>query len=211
MTAEQISSVAQECYDRAVRTGRPSRDVAREIVARQDPDLVLAMAVELVVDAVARAQRQATLDAERRAQGEPSLHEAARPWPMSPMPRKGTTARRKWETETPEGRAYAEQCVKDQIRADQMMMGVIGNALNRYAEDLRIQWTAELLDSTFTLADGTPVAWGEATVEQHAERRQMFLNNAHANMEGAARHEVALRELQASGKPTLRDMVGAAA
>lgn len=71
----------------------------------------------------------------------------------------------------------------------------------------RMEWTAELLDSTFALADGSRVTWGDATADQHRERVDMFRRNALANLEGAARHEQAIDALMESGAKSLRKMV----
>lgn len=193
-----MQTIAQECYDRAKETDRPTRDIAVEMVAGLPIAAVRAMAVEFLVDVVSRAQRDAALAVERNAE--------RRPTQMQEVPRKGTKARRDWEANTPEGRAYRDDMDAITARHDQMLFGVIGKALERYAEDLKIEWTAELLDSTFGLRDGTQVTWGDATVEQHRERRQMFLDNAHANMEGAARHEIALRQLEETGARTLHEL-----
>lgn len=205
MTTERIADIVQQCYDIAVRTGRPTREVAATLLADEDSRLVAEVAVEFIVSTVARAQRAKTLDAERAAQrfARPSAPRES----MSRIPRKGTKARLWWEANTADGQAWAEQEAEADARSTQMFRGVVMHALDRYTEDLRVAWTAELLDSTFTLTDGSLVAWGDATIDQHAQRRHMFLTNAHAHMEGAARHELALQALRESGAETLRQMV----
>lgn len=202
--SKRAAEIIQSCYDTAKAQGRETRDVANEIIPTLSPDLIRFMAAEFVVAAVARAQRAAALDVERSAERHERQLAAEG---SSRIPRKGTAARRDWEMNTPEGQMWAGAAAADEMRSLQMFYGVIGSALDRYAEDLRIKWTSELLDSTFALSDGAVVTWGEATIEQHAERRQMFLNNAHGNMEGAARHEIAMRELKETGADCLRAMV----
>lgn len=81
--------------------------------------------------------------------------------------------------------------------------------IKQYSEELRMEWTLELLSSPFALADGTLVTWGEATVEHHAERVELFQRNAAANLEGAARHQAALRDLGAAGAACLNELVDA--
>lgn len=193
----EIADLVQQCHKVSLRDQRATRGVAIDLVdALPDGELLRRLAAEFLVDATARAARARTLEKERQAVADRQRDIAqANSTPEALVRRRQLKAERDAE----------------ELRDMQMFHGVLGRALDRYAEDLRVRWTAELLDSTFTLSDGTPVTWGDATVEQHAERRQMFLNNAHANMEGAARHELALRELEASGKPTLREMVGVAA
>lgn len=208
---ESIQSLAQECYDRARAGSRPTREVARELVAEASPSLVATLAVEYLVGVVASAQRADTREAERASEVRPTASLYESPQSTGRIPRKGSQARADWERNTEEGRAWAEAEEAAEIRRWQMTLGVLGKALERYAEDLHIKWTAELLDSSFALRDGSVISWGDASIEQHRERRQMFLDNAHVNMEGAARHEVAIRELEASGTDTLRALVGASA
>jgi hypothetical protein len=204
---DPLTALVQRCYDDAVATKRPTRSIAERLVSEAPADLVAEMAVEYLVSVVAREQRAATLEAERDAERRTSAvaHEGLR------IPRKGTRERELWEIHDPRGREWAAREAAADARETQMFHGVIKYALDRYADDLRIKWTAELLDSTFTLRDGTAVTWGDASIEQHEARRQMFLDNAHANMEGATRHEVALRELRESGAATLRAMLEHAA
>lgn len=202
---DEITALAQECYDRAKDRAVPTRAIAAELVASASPEVVAAMASEYLVGVVAAEQRAATLAAERESERQRRQQHAE--WPVGDRaPRKGTKARERWERETEVGREFARLDAEADFRQIQMV-AVMQRALERYVEDLKMQWTAELLDSTFALRDGTVVTWGEATVEQHEDRRQMFLDNAHANMEGAARHEVAVRELRESGAATLREMV----
>lgn len=82
--------------------------------------------------------------------------------------------------------------------------------MTSYLEDFlaeqRMQWTEELLQSTFAMPDGSLVLWGEATVEQHKVRRDMLLSNARGNMEAASRHERAIRDLTQGRRSRLRDL-----
>lgn len=192
---DEVARLVRLC-DEMTRDGAATRPVAMRLVSDLgDGQLLRRLAAEYLVDALARARRSQALDVERESAVTPER-----------MPRKGTRARAEWE-QTAEGRAWVQQEESDWLRSVQMVHGVVQHALSRYVEDLRIQWTADLLDSTFSLSDGTMATWGEATVEQHEARRQMFLSNAHANLEGAARHELAVRELRESGAINLRDMV----
>ena len=90
------------------------------------------------------------------------------------------------------------------------MASVMTPIIERYADEMRMEWTAELLASAFTLDDGTRVNWGDATVDQHSQRVEMFRRNAMANAEGAARHLKAVGALRLSGCSTLRELVGEA-
>lgn len=203
---DPISALAQECYDRALEFKRPTRDIAAELVANASPALRDAMAVEFLVAAVAREQRAAGLRVERSA----TRSRSGQMSELSGAPKRGTRARQAWE-KTPRGRQWLEEEEAARAREDALYHGALKRALDRYAEDLKVKWTDELLDTTFALRDGTTTTWGEATLEQHRQRKDIFMDNAHANMEGAARHEAAIRELESSGAPTLRELTGVAA
>lgn len=194
--AADATRLAQDCYDEAVNSRRSTRDVARALVAGAEPALIQFLAVEYVVAEVQRAQRSVTLAAERAS--EVDVTAQAGEWPGAAEAR----ARFKKIREDDEREAWLRQ---------QSLSANIQRAIDRFTEELRMKWTAELLDSTFALRDGTVIAWGDATIDHHEERRQMFKDNARANIEGAARHEAALQELRASGAATLRELVGASA
>lgn len=203
----EMQALAQECYDRAKAEDRPTRDIAAELVAHVSVSLARAMAIEFLIDIVSRTQREDALTAERSAERRPTTHSHESP---GRIPRRGSQARQDWETNTEEGRAWAAAEHEWELRTIQMLNGNLARALDRYTEDLKIEWTAELLSSSFALRDGTVVTWGEATADQHRERRKMFLTNAHVNMEGAARHEVAINELEKHGADRLIECVEAA-
>lgn len=56
-------------------------------------------------------------------------------------------------------------------------------------------FTLKLRSSTFTMPDGTRVAWGCATAEQHAERIEMLMKNAVGNIQAASRHQAAIETI----------------
>lgn len=194
MSAEDASRLAQACYDQAIAGRRSTRAVARELLRTEDRQVIEFLAVEFLVAEVQRAQRATTLDAERASEVNTTAQSAE------------VTAEQvaRWDK-------LRQEDERDYWLRQQSLMANIQRAIDRYTEDMKMKWTAELLDSTFALRDGTPVKWGDATVEQHEERRQMFKDNARANIEGAARHEAALHDLRESGAATLREMAGVAA
>jgi hypothetical protein len=51
------------------------------------------------------------------------------------------------------------------------------------------------------------VTWGAATVAQHKERADMFMDNVAANMDGAARHNKAIRAIEEAGAKCLNEAV----
>jgi len=83
----------------------------------------------------------------------------------------------------------------------------ITTAMNTFADELKIEWTTELLDSEISLPDGTRVLWGDATIEQHEARKNMLTNQAVGIVETAAKHEKAISELRQAGKTHLRELV----
>jgi hypothetical protein len=102
--------------------------------------------------------------------------------------------------QTPEELARRKERKAEQEAADEVsrnrFRASLQEALDTYTREMRMQWTTELLNSTFALPDGTMVSWGEASVEQHLARREMLAANARGNLEAAARHEVAIRRLR---------------
>lgn len=87
----------------------------------------------------------------------------------------------------------------------------VATAIDQFRTATQTRWTQQLLATTFPRGDGTVVTWGEATVDDHEARRQMFAKNAVYNLEGAARHEQAIQDLRAADAETLGDLVAAVA
>jgi hypothetical protein len=81
------------------------------------------------------------------------------------------------------------------------------DAIAQYMSAIKMVWTAELLVTEFALGDGTKVTWGEATIEQHEIRLDIFTSNAHANLEGAARHAHAIDAIRMAGAARLDEVV----
>lgn len=90
---------------------------------------------------------------------------------------------------------------------NQKLEGIIES----YTAALRMDWTRELLSTSFGLADGTVTTWGEATLAQHEERAAMFTRQAQTGIEGAARHHKAIEALRESGSVTLNVLTAVAA
>jgi hypothetical protein len=75
-------------------------------------------------------------------------------------------------------------------------------------KELRMEWTAELLEAGFALPSGETVSWGEATADQHQSRIDMLRANVTANAEASVRHGEALARIIQSGKATLNEAMG---
>jgi hypothetical protein len=82
----------------------------------------------------------------------------------------------------------------------------IGEIMARAQQDFELRLTDTLLNSRFTLRDGTFVAWGDATAAQHGERMELFAELAESNLEGMARHAKAIELLRSHGVATLRQI-----
>lgn len=169
----------------SVLTGAPAPAV-RELAQSKPAELIRARL------------RSSTLSIER---------EAEQPRPPKTRPRRGTRAYDWWATETEEGRAYEDEREKSRQRHLDKLVGKINAIVDDYKDQLRIEWTAQLLASEIAMPDGTLTTWGAATIEQHEARAAMFEANAVANAEGAARHLKAIDELRAAGVGCLRDLV----
>lgn len=78
--------------------------------------------------------------------------------------------------------------------------------IEQIADEIRMEFTTELLASEFALGDGRRVTWGQATIADHEQRIDLLTKNAAANAEAAARHATAVRALKATGAERLADV-----
>lgn len=152
------------------------------------------LALRALRDGVETARRASTLTAEKRAQGVGELERKAR----QTARRDGTQRHRRADHE-----AHAAGFGSALAHA----VAETNRAIDSFVSDIRMEWTMELLHSDFALRNGNRVTWGEATVEQHTERRSMFADNAKANLAGAARHDIAITSLTNTGALNLNGLV----
>jgi hypothetical protein len=82
----------------------------------------------------------------------------------------------------------------------------LNEIVNEWEQTIRLEVTAELLETVFALGDGQRVTWGDATVDQHQQRIGMLMQNMYANAETAARHQAAVGMIEAAGVATLREV-----
>lgn len=163
-------------------------------------------------DAVRRREHEATARAKR-----PVKVSVSTPTPLvecSPYPynqkgrtkaekcgcRKCVAALDKWWEEV-EGPAQAAQA-----ESWNRIQDMIQDSITTRAQEMFAEWTAELLSSTFALADGTRVTWAEATAQQHRDRIAMLTKQAAGTIETAALHERALRDMGQAGVTRLADL-----
>lgn len=167
--------------------------IAREIVADFSHRPVTDMAEMWVAEQLAEVQRSVALDYERAAEKLARIkqEEDQRRRSLPRMSRRRAAP----VPEQSESDYWAE------------LLGSIQTALDQYAVRKHLEWTQDLLNTAFALGDGRRVAWGEATVEEHRQRVQLLQGNVEGNLQAAARHLVAIRDLEGAGVKTLFDLV----
>lgn len=203
--SEQVAELVEMVRDDAAGS---DPKLAATAVVRDVPDRVIRyLAAEYLAEAVRAAVRRDTLRQERTSMA--LLPDAALEavgvagGTVRNLPRKGTDERAEWETCTLEGREYVrrEAEIHDRFLDDQFRM------VNHFVESMHAEWTAELLASTFALADGSLVTWGEASIDQHEQRKAMFERHIQVNAEGAARHAHAIATIRSADAACLSDAV----
>lgn len=199
---------AAACAD-TVTADLSVRTAARQAVMDLPRTTRDVLAAERFADLVAHILRSRTRDEERSAarpaERPESLPEYGPPDPWAGM--KHGNKRGASERGCPcEHCEWSRQLERDSAAK---LNASLNNLLADYRKDLRMEWTEELLESTFALGDGTRVSWGEATIDQHQERVAMFMGNVAANIEGAARHEQAIVDIKTAEVSCLSDVVPA--
>jgi hypothetical protein len=92
---------------------------------------------------------------------------------------------------------------------DRMFYNDINRALQDYADKIRFEVTAELLDTVFAIGDGTKVSWRDATVTQHEQRVELLTKMIVGTTETAAMHIRAVRMIKDAGVDTLGQLAEA--
>jgi hypothetical protein len=98
-----------------------------------------------------------------------------------------------------------ERRAVDTSAIDDALVARMRVAARDYA-DRAVQWTVELLESSFALPDGTRVRWGDATVSQHADRASALESQAASVVETAALHRQAIDAIRDRNVNTLREV-----
>ena len=163
------------------------------VVRRMDRDDVEQLAAAYLLAQVKLRQRSTVATVERASQ----------------KPKRGTKAWYAW-LETPAGAdqmALEVEYERIERESQTKLWNGMAEIIENYKNELRMEWTDELLRSDFALADGTKVKWGDATREQHEWRADMHAKNAAAGIEGAARHRAAIELLDQTGTESLNDAV----
>ena len=90
--------------------------------------------------------------------------------------------------------------------ADTTQMNIISKYMADYADTIRFEVTAELLDTVFATGDGTRVTWRDATVAQHEERIDMLAKMIDGTAETAAMHMRAVQMIKDAGVENLAQL-----
>jgi len=183
---------------------------ARNILAVQQTDVIYELAAAALVDAARRRRRSGALAVERSSEVPEVVTERPRGASGHPVKR-GTARYWKWVETTDEGREYEASMSEVDAQFGQRLTERLTTVVEDFKSSLRIEWTNELLSTEIAMPDGTRTTWGAATIDQHAERAEMFEQMAQGNIEGAVRHRKAIDELRASGVDSLAQMVMASA
>lgn len=84
--------------------------------------------------------------------------------------------------------------------------GHVSSFLDSVAANLKMEWTAELLNAEFSPNhSGGRTTWGEASREQHERRIELLTANVHNNAELIARHRCAIDTIDQTGAENLND------
>lgn len=84
----------------------------------------------------------------------------------------------------------------------------VKGAIDKYAADLKMTWTTELLATSFAVdTSGRTVTWGSASITDHERRIAMLTAQATTTIETAARHRAAVNDIVTTGSATLAEAV----
>lgn len=97
--------------------------------------------------------------------------------------------------------------VQATVERMQHLHALVTESVRSYMLDLSMAWTPALLAERIAMPDGEQTTWGAATVAQHRRRAEMFEAQAEAGIDGAARHRLAMAELEATGSDNLNALV----
>jgi|ERR1051326_7184523 hypothetical protein len=198
---EAVVALAEDVDDSAFLL-RAEAFLAR--VGEKERERVL---LDSLISDARRVRRLQTLGAERSAEARGALHRTtAEEWEEAARER-SQKYREKKERERQRIAQGIAQRQELGLPEDASAGLVLQAALDRMVAELKMEWTQELLDSTFALSDGSRVTWGNATVEEHRERARMFTDLAETNLHGAARHKLAIDQLVRAGATCLNEVV----
>jgi len=178
----------------------PIEHIKRE-VREMDGEDVMSLAVAYLYAQVKSRKRAQVREVEKSSsRKEPWI--GAKSWEQWAQGREVTDDRLQ------EHRTARSEVEARELKESNAVIAKMALAIDTFASEMKMRWTAELLASEFAIGDGTKATWGEATVEQHRSRMAMHKSNAMAGMDGYARHAAAVRDLESTGARTLSEVTG---
>lgn len=104
-----------------------------------------------------------------------------------------------------------ERYRREDFFAEEAQYASLGALMADYKSAVRLEITVELLRSTFALADGRTVTWGNATLADHRARTEMIGKQVAGSLETIARHNEAIRMIKKAKASRLADLAKVAA
>jgi hypothetical protein len=101
-----------------------------------------------------------------------------------------------------------EQWAAEDAASDQRFRDRLASLVSDYTQAIKVEWTAELMATTFGLPDGRRTTWADATVEDHTAHITMMGGQVRGMVEDIAMHEHAISTITAAGAATLAEAVG---
>lgn len=180
-----------------VADGFAPEQVANHLLAALDDKVIRELAREYLIDAATTAVRITEYRARREAATAPA-----------PKERHGNKR-------TYERGCRCDQCVSwvefsDRLDREHVsrVAASVGALLETYKAEVKAEWTAELLASTFGTPDGR-VTWAAATVADHEAHIAMDRQHIEGYARDAALHQLAIEEIQSKGGECLADVLQA--
>jgi hypothetical protein len=184
---------------KASRLARNTSDSPQQIAIQALSDAhdsaIRDLAMSYLVDRVGMLRRADARQVEAGASAEPAPEES------SAAERGQARERARYAEKRQEKETYGHVLSSDeriQIASEQ-----IDEAIESFRASMRLELTAELLASEFSLGDGSSVTWGAATVEQHSQRVASLTRHAVGTAETAARHSAAIALCEENGVQSL--------
>lgn len=82
----------------------------------------------------------------------------------------------------------------------------IVEAMEKFRSDIRLEFTSELLNASFSLGNGESVTWGAATIAQHKVRIALLSRSIEGGAHTLTLHEQAIEMIAQGGVSTLREL-----
>lgn len=187
------------------REGRTLYTAASEAAGKMTPAALREVAERWIVGRLIEEERAEARQIEARAANPPRPAEL-----FLGKYRHGSTNKRTGAIERGCECPTCTRVLEAEERANSRYLDRVSSLIRSFSDELRMEWTEELLSSSFAVGDGTTTTWRDATTQQHQERVDMLSRQAGATIETAARHQKAIDTLRSAGADTLGALVESA-